>query len=263
MLENPTTIDNRFVYTGERAQFCPFRLGGNGTGRVSVTGSGRLSDWGIRNPPAIHQFNGYSHFAIKAEQDGRLLAARVLNGPYEGIPSGSPSARKFDGFGFGANRDSMAGVPHFDDVSFIGRFPGAELEFHHPSFPGQVRMTAFSPFIPHGDRDSSMPVALFAFSVENDTNAPIDYTIASTLGNYGCDSGIHTFTRKNGLSILHFTSADPGSPEQCGDLAIISDGDDVEHVDYHFRGQWFDSRGLYWGEFPRAGRLRERRSNKS
>ena len=261
MSQKHKTIDNRFVYTGERLRYVSFPLGGIGSGSVSLTGSGRLVDWSIRNRPAIGLFNGYSHFAIKAEQDGKLLEARVLNGPYEGTPTGSPSARKFDGFGFGANRDSMAGVPHFDDVTFIGRFPIAELEFHHESFPGQVRMTAFSPFIPHCDRDSSMPVALFAVSVENDTGAPIDYTIASTLGNYGCDSGIHTFTRKKGLSILHFTSADVGSPEQGGDLAIIADGDDVEHVDYHFRGQWFDSLGLYWREFARAGRLRERRYN--
>jgi non-lysosomal glucosylceramidase len=260
---NKASIDGRFIYTGERLRYVSFPLGGIGTGSVSLTGSGRLIDWSIRNRPAIHQFNGYSHFAIKAEQHGKLLAARILNGPYEGTPTGSPSERKFDGYGFGANRDSMAGVPHFDYVTFIGRFPVAELEFHHTSFPGQVRMTAFSPFIPHNDRDSSMPVALFEFSVGNDTGAPIDYTIASTIGNYGCDSGIHIFGQKEGLSFLHFTSADTGSPEeQRGDLAITTDGDDVEHVDYHFRGQWFDSLSRYWREFARAGRLRERRYEK-
>ncbi len=258
MLQIPKGIDDRFIYTNERRKYVSFPLGGIGTGSVSLTGSGRLIDWSIRNRPAIGQFNGYSHFAIKAEQDGRLLDARVLNGPYEGTPTGSPSARKFDGFGFGANRDSMAGVPHFDDVTFIGRFPAAELEFHKASFPGQVKMTAFSPFIPHQDRDSSMPVALFEFSVKNDTDGPIDYTVASTLGNYGCDSGIHTFIQREGLSILHFTSVDVESSEPRGDLAIIADGEDVEHVDYHFRGQWFDSLSLYWREFARAGRLRER-----
>jgi non-lysosomal glucosylceramidase len=257
MLQKFTTTDKHFIYTGEQRKYVAFPLGGIGTGSVSLTGGGRLIDWSIRNRPAIHHFNGYSHFAIKAEQDGRLLGARVLNGPYEGIPTGSPSARKFDGFGFGANRDSMVGVPHFDDVTFIGRFPVAELEFHHASFPGRVWMTAFSPFIPHNDHDSSMPVALFTFSVENTTGAPIDYTIASTLGNYGCDSGIHTFTRENGISILHFTSADPGSLERHGDLAITTDEDDVEHIDYHFRGQWFDSLARYWREFAREGRMPE------
>jgi non-lysosomal glucosylceramidase len=255
-------MNSRFVYNDQRRRYVAFPLGGIGTGSVSLTGSGRLIDWSIRNRPAIDQFNGYSHFAIKAERDGKLLDARVLNGPYEGTPAGSPSVRKFDGFGFGANRDSMVGVPHFGDITFIGRFPMAELEFHQADFPGQVRMTAFSPFIPHNDRDSSMPVALFEFAVNNNTTAPIDYTIASTLGNYGCDSGIHTFTRENGFSALHFTSAETGRPEQRGDLAITTDGEEVEHVDYHFRGQWFDSLSLYWREFARAGRLRERRYDK-
>src|SRR5215470_3718546 len=134
-LQMPTTIDNQFIYTGERRRYVAFPLGGIGTGSVSLTGSGRLIDWSIRNRPDIHQLNGYSHFAIKAERDGKLLDARVLNGPYEGVPTGSPSTRKFDGFGFGANRDSMAGAPHFDDATFIGRFPVAEIEFQHESFP--------------------------------------------------------------------------------------------------------------------------------
>ncbi len=263
MLQNLKTTDDRFIFTGARRHYVSFPLGGIGTGSVSLTGSGRLVDWSIRNRPDIHQFNGYSHFAIKAERDGKLLDARVLNGPYEGTPTGSPSTRKWDGYGFGANRDSMTGVPHFDDVTFTGRFPVAELEFHRAGFPGQVRMTAFSPFIPHNDRDSSMPVALFTVTVENDTDAAIDYTVASTLGNYGCDSGIHFFSQGGGLSTLHFTSADTERPpEQRGDLAITTDGADVEHVDYHFRGQWFDSLGLHWREFARAGRLHERRYDK-
>ena len=110
-------IDGRFIYTGDRRRYVSFPLGGIGTGSVSLTGSGRLIDWSIRNQPAIDQFNGYSHFAIKAEQDGKLLGARVLNGPYEGTPTGSPSVRKFDGFGFGANSDSMEGVTHLEDVT--------------------------------------------------------------------------------------------------------------------------------------------------
>ncbi|MBV9732936.1 MAG: hypothetical protein JO275_09175, partial [Verrucomicrobia bacterium] len=77
MQETSQPMDNRFIYTGERLRYVAFPLGGIGTGSVSLTGSGRLVDWSIRNRPAIHQFNGYSHFAIKAEQDGRLLDARV------------------------------------------------------------------------------------------------------------------------------------------------------------------------------------------
>ena len=99
-----------------------------------------------------------------------------------------------------------------------------------------------------------MPAALFAFDVENDTDAAIDYTIACTLGNYGCDSGVHVFSRDGDLSALHFTSADVDRPPaQRGDLAITTEGDGVEHVDYHVRGQWFDSLSRYWREFAKAG----------
>ena len=252
-----------FVYKGERRRYIAFPLGGIGTGSVSLTGSGRLIDWSIRNRPDINQFNGYSHFAIKAERNDALLDARVLNGPYEGIPTGSPATRKFDGFGFGANRDTLAGVPHFRDATFTGRFPTAEIAFEDDRFPGQVSLSAISPFIPHEDRDSSMPVAMFTVTVSNTTDRSIDYTIAGTLGNLGCDSGVHRFANDGGLKALHLTSADADRPPaQRGDLTLITDEEDVDHVDYHFRGQWFDSLGRYWREFAAPGRMPERHYDK-
>ena len=152
-----------------------FPLGGIGSGGFSISGSGRLVDWSIRNRPALQGYNGYSHFAIKAEQDGKLVDARVLNGPYDLNPSGAPGLRKmFDGFGHGANRQTLAGVPHFREVDFYGRFPTADLVFKDERFPGGVRMTALSPFIPHNDRDSSMPVAMFEFELVNDTERRLD-----------------------------------------------------------------------------------------
>src|ERR1700734_4430692 len=105
MSHHPKDINDRFIYTGERRRYVAFPLGGIGTGSVSLTGSGRLIDWSIRNRPAIHQHNGYSHFAIKAERGGKLIDARVLNGPYEGLSTGSPSRRKIAGVGFWANTE--------------------------------------------------------------------------------------------------------------------------------------------------------------
>ena len=129
-----------------------------------ISGSGRLVDWSIGNRPALQGYNGYSHFAIKAEKDGKLVDARVLNGPYDLNPSGAPGLRKmFDGFGHGANRQTLVGVPHFREVDFYGRFPTADLVFKDERFPGGVRLTALSPFIPHNDHDSAMPVAMFEF----------------------------------------------------------------------------------------------------
>ena len=90
MWNDLASIDPRFAYTGERTRYLAFPLGGIGSGGLSISGSGRLIDWSIRNKPALHGYNGYSHFAIKAERQGELVDARVLNGPYDLNPSGAP-----------------------------------------------------------------------------------------------------------------------------------------------------------------------------
>jgi uncharacterized protein (DUF608 family) len=258
------SIDKRFHYAGERSRYLAFPMGGIGSGGFSISGSGRLIDWSIRNRPALQGYNGYSHFAIKAEKDGELVDARVLNGPYDLNPSGAPGMRKmFDGFGHGANRQTMVGVPHFAEVDFYGRFPTADLVFKDARFPGGVRLTAFSPFIPHNDRDSSMPVAMLEFEIVNSTADALTYTLAGTLGNYGANSGTHSFKTANGVSAMHLTSADPAQKEtDRGDLTIATDAETVEHTDYHFRGQWFDDLAVYWKEFARPGALPARHYDK-
>jgi uncharacterized protein (DUF608 family) len=257
MWDDLASIDPRFTYRGERTCYLAFPLGGVGSGGFSISGSGRLVDWSIRNRPALQGYNGYSHFAIKAEKDGRLVDARVLNGPYDLNPSGAPGIRKmFDGFGHGANRQTLVGVPHFREVDFYGRFPTADLVFKDDRFPGGIRLTALSPFIPHNDRDSSMPVGMFEWEIVNDTADELTYTLAGTLGNYGANSGEHTFSQKDGISSLHLTSTDRNLPlTQKGDLTIATDAETVEHTDHHFRGQWFDDLAVYWKEFARPGAL--------
>lgn len=260
MWDDLRAIDPTFAYSGERTRYIAFPLGGIGTGGFSISGSGRLIDWSIRNRPALQSYNGYSHFAIKAERDGALVDARVLNGPYDLNPAGAPGLRKmFDGFGHGANRQTLVGVPHFRRVDFYGRFPTADLVFRDARFPGAVRMTAFSPFIPHDERNSSMPVGMFAFEVVNDSTDTITYTLAGTLGNHGSNSGTHTFSRRDGIASLFLTSSETDLPPfQRGDLTIASDAADVDHTDHHYRGQWFDDLAVYWREFARPGRLPER-----
>lgn len=264
MWDDLASIDQRFHYSGERTRYIAFPLGGIGSGGFSISGSGRLIDWSIRNRPALQGYNGYSHFAIKAESNGTLLDARVLNGPCDLNPAGAPGLRKtFDGFGHGANRQTLVGVPHFRELQFYGRFPTADLVFADDRFPGGVRLTALSPFIPHNDRDSSMPVGMMEFEIINSTSEAVTYTLAGTLGNYGSNSGIHTFQQQGGISALHLTSAETNLPEtQRGDLVIATDADHVDHTDYHFRGQWFDDLAVYWKEFARPGRLPSRRYDK-
>jgi uncharacterized protein (DUF608 family) len=251
MFPDLDAVDPRFVFEGERARHVAFPLGGIGSGGFSLSGSGRLVDWAIANRPGLGQFNGYSHFAVKAERDGTLIDARVLNGPFDGTAAGATGMRpQFDGPGHGANRQMLAGLPHFRQTRFIGRFPTADIVFDDPHFPADVRLTALSPFIPHNERDSSLPVAMLAFEIANTSDGPIDVTLAGSLGNYRCGNGEHDFSD----GVLRLAPRDADLPRHLrGDLAIGSDAADVQHLDYWYRGQWFDDLSVFWREFAAAG----------
>ena len=215
-----SAIDPHFHDKAERTRHIAFLLGGIGSGGMSISGSGRLIDWSIRNRPALQ---GYT-----------LIDARALNGHHDLSPSGAPGIRPmFDGVGHGANRQTLVGVPRFREVDFYGRFPTADLTFKDGRFPCSVRLPALSPFIPHNDRDSSMPVAMFEFETVNNSSDTLTYRLAGTLGNYGSNSGNHTFSRTNGVSHLHLTSTDTNlSLTRRGDLTIATDADDVDHTDH-------------------------------
>ena len=67
-------------YQGRNTQAISFPLGGIGTGSIGLAGNGMLIDWEIQNRPNKCSHNGFSFLAIKAERDGEVLDARVLQG---------------------------------------------------------------------------------------------------------------------------------------------------------------------------------------
>jgi len=246
----------RFVYKGAKGKEISFPLGGIGSGCIGLAGNGRLIDWEIFNRPNKASANGFSHFAVKAEAGGKVLDARVLNGdlmpPYIGEVGKS--------YGFGPSRDQMAGAPHFGDVEFTGEYPIARLRFNDAKFPGEVQMLAFNPFIPLNDVDSSIPAAFFEITVTNDSKKSIDYTVClsvrnplpegSTVNAYGVNGKVRFI--KLGSSKLN--SGDVGF----GDLTIATDADDTSYQEYWYRGQWFDSLGVYWRELSAPGGFQNR-----
>ena len=172
-----------FIYRGNQTKEISFPLGGIGTGCVGLAGNDALIDWEIFNRPSKGSTNGYSHMAVRVEQQGRVLDARVLQSdllpPYSGWPRHAGSTQ----FGFGVDRSTLAGLPHFKTADFFGGYPFAELRFFDDSFPGCVCMKAFNPFIPHNDGDASLPAAFFEVTLQNTLDAPADYTVIFALSN--------------------------------------------------------------------------------
>jgi non-lysosomal glucosylceramidase len=248
-----------FVYEGEHAREISFPVGGIGTGSIGLSGAGRLIDWEILNRPAKGVTNGLSHFAVKAEQAGAVLDARILNGPYQGNRTGDFPADTSRNFGFGARRDSLVGMPHFAANRFEGRFPVARLAFEDERFPGAVELTAFNPFIPLNDRDSSIPVGMFEISFHNPTDAAIDYTAVGVVGH-----GLRPPTKagkvgRKGVTGVKVATDEPdtGSPDYA-ELVLATDAKTASRQTHLYRGHWFDALEVYWKDLHRPGPFTDR-----
>jgi uncharacterized protein (DUF608 family) len=253
------------VYKNERLRELSFPLGGIGTGCLGLSGTGRLVDWEIFNRPSKGSLNGFSHFAVKAEAEGRVLDARVLNTdlppPYTG--NVLPGA-KFHGCGFGPERGLLSGAPHFRDGVFTAAYPFARLDFSDDTFPGQVSLGAFNPFIPLNDRDSTIPGAFFELALKNTTGQPLDYTVCLSLANpYSDGAKLNRFRREGDISAITLTRANMEPRDhQYGDMTFAVSGEgDSSYQEYWYRGSWvvtFENIGVFWHDFTAPGPLKNR-----
>lgn len=250
-----SSVPEAFTYTGDQRRHISFPIGGIGSGCIGLSGTGHLVDWEIMNRPNKGgKPNGYSHFAIKAETPaGELLDARVLHGDKEHSFNGEPAT-----FGFGMSAETLSGLPHFRETVFHGGFPLARIDFAKAPFPGRVSLSAFNPFIPLNDRDSSLPAAFFTIDLSNSTDQTLDYTVAFAVANPAPGTPRQEVDQRAGVSLLRLLNGEPADSLERADFAAATDADDAVVQAYWFRGSPSDSLGVYWQDFARPGPLPER-----
>lgn len=234
-------------------------LGGIGTGSVGISGDGRLADWEIFNHPSKGSLNGYTHLAVRADDGERILDTRVLNGDMtRGLSGQYAAASGHSGFGYGPAIATMAGFPHFRDVTFKGAFPTSQLAFRDEHFPGEVTLDAWSPMIPLDSENSSLPAACFIAAAENSTSAPLYYTFAFTVTNPAAKGSVNSAV-PNGIRLAQtvLPENDPAYGELC--VVCVPDGcEDIRTQLDWYRGSWFDSLGIYWRNLTQELTLPER-----
>lgn len=253
-------MKNEHTYTREHTSEISFPLGGIGSGSVGLAGNGALIDWEVFNRPAKGSLNGFSHFAIRVEDDQEVVDARVLQGDLQPPYTGTfRNTHFFEGFGWGPRRETMAGFPHFTETVFQGRFPLAELAFLQESFPGAVTLEAFNPFIPLEEDDSSLPAAFFTVGIRNTTRKPLRYTVIAAMTNPNPGPAHNRFEKDGPLSVLRLdpVSGLPDDPEY-RELCVGTDAAEVSYQEYWYRGAWFDNLEVYWQDLNRRGAFRNR-----
>lgn len=253
------------VYQGENTRLISFPLGGIGSGSVGLAGNGAFVDWEIFNRPFKGSRNGFTHLLVRAEDDRGIRDVRVLQGDYQGDAIGGETVNIKRGnggygFGFGTYRGTMAGAPHFEKCVFDGEFPFAKLSFEDSHFPGRVELTAFNPFIPLNDRDSSLPAAFYEVTFTNTQQEALTYRARFSLNNllpYG--STENRYFSEGKARGLFFSSRRTGEEDLLyGNFCLATDAPEGDYQEYWYRAEWFDSLQTFWNEAGEPGDLKNR-----
>ncbi len=157
---------SRTVYRGAELEKIGMPIGGICAGQLYLGGDGTLWHWDIFNRYVATAAGHYANpmkpaspieqgFAISVGQDGKRLT------------------RTLDARGF-------------NDISFIGEYPVGYVEYKDSSLPVAVSLEAFSPFIPHNVKDSSLPATVMRFTIKNTGNEKIEGAIGGWLENGVC-----------------------------------------------------------------------------
>ncbi|MDR2184540.1 MAG: hypothetical protein LBO80_02565 [Treponema sp.] len=242
------------------AVFAAFPLGGIGTGTISLGARGDLRDFEIFNHPGKGCKLPFSFFAIRCERengvDARVLEAKI-----------NPDFNQ--GRGYHPNR--VAGLPHFAGSRLEAAYPLASVFFEDSSFPLEVSLRAFNPFIPLNADDSGIPAILFRYTVRNPGGTSAGVTVAATMpningfkgfdcfDNYNVEKGCFNVLRKEGgfSGIFMDGGGVPKTSLRYANNAILTAERDVSaKVEWRKTG-WWDGFYDFWGDFRNSGRLRD------
>lgn len=152
------------VYRGKDLELIGMPVGGLCAGQIYLGGDGRLWHWDIFNQNLGTSTNG-DHYAkpmtpgSPLEQGFSLRVGEVI--------------RALDKTGF-------------KDVSFRGEYPLGIVEYREPELPLEVRLEAFSPFIPLNVDDSSHPATVMQFTIKNTGTQTLQVELTGRLENAVC-----------------------------------------------------------------------------
>jgi len=175
------------VYSGAALRAVAMPMGGIGAGQIAICGDGSLRQWQIFNNVNHQAFVPGSFFAVWARsRSGRKVTstAKVLqsDATYDDsdfVPAPSVS----DHIVPEGARKLLERLPGVRGTEFVGEYPIAKLSYLDDELPVEISMEAFSPFVPLNAKDSGLPVIVFRFRLKNNTEAPVEISVAASLQN--------------------------------------------------------------------------------
>jgi non-lysosomal glucosylceramidase len=140
-----------------------FPLGGIGAGGLGFNTDGSFGEFRLTNnwmcPVRAGQGSFHALFTRRSGERRLWLLRRT------------PPAGDYDG------------VANVASTVFAGMLPGFRLEYRDADLPLAVTLHGFTPHVPHDVRDSTLPAAVFRFSLENAGGVAVDAALLFALEN--------------------------------------------------------------------------------
>lgn len=225
------------VYEGAFLNRVAFPIGGIGTGMFCIEGTGAVSHMSIRHRPEIfHEPGMFAAITIKGEQ----TKAKVLEGP---VPEWKLFGQR--GTGNGAAGTTF-GLPRFKHASFKTRFPFADIQLNDPKFPLKVNITAWNPFIPTDQDNSSLPVGGIEYTFTNTSPAAIEAIFSFNTKNFLAEEDTPNTVKpiKNGFILYQASTTE--KPYLAAQIAYYTDSNETKVDHCWFRGGWWDPLTMAW-----------------
>jgi uncharacterized protein (DUF608 family) len=176
------TAAERRTFAGDRRRAVAFPLGGIGTGNLALGGTGALKQWQLHNQGNHLGFAPQSFFALRLScTEPPLSFRRVLRGPAI-APHREPAPLVNDDLDAAGPYARPASWPPVRDTTFHGAYPFARVDYAD-DWPAQVRLEAYTPFVPLDAEASGLPLASFTFRITNQFGYPLHGWLLGALQN--------------------------------------------------------------------------------
>ncbi|MEV0582595.1 GH116 family glycosyl-hydrolase [Nonomuraea sp. NPDC050310] len=163
----------------EEGRHVAMPLGGIGTGNLAICADGSLRQWQLQNVGNHRGVLPYTFFALRVstwEPPADELFVLQAQAP------DAPATPLVDDDHVPAwQRDLLSAHQGVPATTFRGVYPFAHLDYH--GLPVEVGLEAFNPLIPLDVDDSSLPAALFTFTVTNPGPLPAQVWLAAAVQN--------------------------------------------------------------------------------
>lgn len=179
------------TYSGEALRHVAMPLGGLGAGQIALCGDGGLRQWQMVNQVNHLGFVPDSFFVIRTSSvEPPLDVTRVLQSQERLEMHEDHTPLVNDDYIPEEQRVLLSKFPGVKRTTFTGAYPFAYIVYEDAELPVEVKLEAFSPFVPLDVEASGLPAIVFNFRISNRWTYEVSGWLGATLQNAAGWDGI-------------------------------------------------------------------------